>query len=119
MRCGHGTSNGELIFDKVDYSRYWDYLHEDVKPWSYMKFPFIRPLRCRAGWYKVGPLARVQNCDHIPTPLAEAERRSSSTSAAAQPVHATLAYHWARMIELLFAAESIKDLLADDDHAGR
>ncbi|MCG6870448.1 MAG: Ni/Fe hydrogenase subunit alpha [Gammaproteobacteria bacterium] len=109
---------GELIFDKVDYSRYWDYLTEDVKTWSYMKFPYIRSLGVDAGWYKVGPLARVQNCDHIPTPLAEAERREFVDFGGGQPVHATLAYHWARMIEMLFAAESIKDLLHHDEILG-
>jgi len=107
--------NGGIIFDKLDYSRYWDYLTESVKPWSYMKFPYIRSLGADAGWYKVGPLARVQNCDRIPTPLADAERREFIDFGGGQPVHATLAYHWARMIEMLFAAESIKDLLHDDD----
>jgi NAD-reducing hydrogenase large subunit len=108
-------SNGAIVFDKVDYSRYWDYLTEEVKPWSYMKFPYIRSLGAEQGWYKVGPLARVQNCDYIPTPFAEAERREFVDFGGGQPVHATLAYHWARMIEMLFAAESIKTLLHDDD----
>ncbi|MEA3274529.1 MAG: Ni/Fe hydrogenase subunit alpha [Pseudomonadota bacterium] len=111
-------SNGNIIFDKVDYSRYWDYITEEVRPWTYMKFPYIRTLGADAGWYKVGPLARVQNCDHIPTPFAEAERREFVDFGGGQLVHATLAYHWARMIELLFAAESIKILLHDDDILG-
>jgi NAD-reducing hydrogenase large subunit len=119
----HGTlrardSAGDIIFDGVDYSRYWDYLTEEVKPWSYMKFPYIRELGAEEGWYKVGPLARVQNCDFIPTPFAEAERREFADFGGGQPVHATLAYHWARMIELLFSAEAIKDLLHDDDILG-
>jgi NAD-reducing hydrogenase large subunit len=111
-------SNGDIIFDKVGYSRYWDFITEEVRPWSYMKFPYIRELGADAGWYKVGPLARVQNCDHIPAPFAEAERREFVDFGSGQPVHATLAYHWTRMIELLFAAESIKDLLHDDDIMG-
>jgi NAD-reducing hydrogenase large subunit len=110
--------SGDIIFDGVDYDRYWEILTEEVKPWSYMKFPFIRSLGSEQGWYKVGPLARVQNCDHIPTPLAEAERREFVDFGGGQPVHATLAYHWARMIEMLFAAESIKDQLHDDDILG-
>jgi len=60
----------------------------------------------------------VQNCDHIPTPLADAERREFVDVGGGQPVHATLAYHWTRMIEMLFAAEQIKDLLNDDDITG-
>jgi NAD-reducing hydrogenase large subunit len=106
---------GDIIFDKVSYDRYWEHLTEAVKPWSYMKFPYIRALGPEQGWYKVGPLARVQNCDQIPTPLAEAERREFIDFGGGQPVHATLAFHWARMIEMLFAAESIKDLLRDED----
>jgi NAD-reducing hydrogenase large subunit len=109
---------GALIFDHVDYRRYWEYIVEDVKPWSYMKFPFLKELGRERGWYKVGPLARVQNCDHIPTPLADAERREFVDVGGGQPVHATLAYHWTRMIEMLFAAEEIKDLLHDDDLLG-
>jgi len=109
---------GTLIFDHVDYQRYWDHIVEDVKPWSYMKFPFLRAVGRERGWYKVGPLARVQNCDHIPTPLADAERREFVDVGGGQPVHATLAYHWTRMIEMLFAAEQIKDLLHDDDLLG-
>jgi NAD-reducing hydrogenase large subunit len=109
---------GALIFDHVDYRRYWEHIVEDVKPWSYMKFPFLRELGREHGWYKVGPLARVQNCDHIPTPLADAERREFVDVGGGQPVHATLAYHWTRMIEMLFAAEQIKDLLNDDDISG-
>jgi NAD-reducing hydrogenase large subunit len=89
-----------------------------VKPWSYMKFPYLRALGPETGWYRVGPLARVQNCDHIPTPFADAERREFIDFAGGAPLHATLGYHWARMIEMLFAAEEIKILLQDDDIVG-
>jgi NAD-reducing hydrogenase large subunit len=109
---------GQVLFDHVDYRRYWDHIVEEVKPWSYMKFPFLRALGPQSGWYKVGPLVRVQNCDHIPTPLADAERREFVDFGGGQPIHATLAYHWARMIEMLFAAEQIKELLHDDDLLG-
>jgi NAD-reducing hydrogenase large subunit len=109
---------GRILFDHVDYHRYWDYIVEEAKPWSYMKFPFLRSLGPESGWYKVGPLVRVQNCDHIPTPLADAERREFVDFGGGQPIHATLAYHWTRMIEMLFAAEQIKELLHDDDLLG-
>ncbi|QDX80585.1 Ni/Fe hydrogenase subunit alpha [Denitratisoma sp. DHT3] len=108
-------ADGKIIFDQVDYQRYDQVIAEEVKPWSYMKFPFLQQLGPEDGWYKVGPLARVQNCDSIPTPFAEAERRELAAHAGAGPLHATLGYHWARMIEMLFAAETIKDLLGDDD----
>ena len=109
---------GRVIFDHASYERYWDLITEEVKPWSYMKFPYLRALGAEDGWYKVGPLVRVQNCDQIPTPFADAERREFVDFGGGQPIHATLAYHWARMIEMLFAAEMIKDLLHDDDLLG-
>jgi NAD-reducing hydrogenase large subunit len=70
------------------------------------------------GWYRVGPLSRVQNCDQIPTPLAETQRREFVDYCGGAPMHAPLAYHWTRMIEMLHAAETIKDLLHDDDILG-
>ncbi|TRZ55767.1 MAG: Ni/Fe hydrogenase subunit alpha [Rhodocyclaceae bacterium] len=111
-------ADGKIIFDQVDYQGYAQLLAEGVKAWSYMKFPFIAALGEENGWYKVGPLARVQNCDHISTPLADAERHELVAYGKGSPLHATLAYHWARMIEMLFAAETIKDLLHDDDLMG-
>ena len=107
-------ANGGILFDGVDYRDYAQYIQEEVKSWSYMKFPFLAAFGKRNGWYKVGPLARVQNCDQMPTPLAEAERREFVDYAGGVPTHAPLAYHWARMIEMLHAAETIKDLLHDD-----
>ena len=111
-------ADGRIIVDRGDCSRYWELIFEEVKPWSYMKFPFLRSLGPEAGWYKVGPLARVQNCDRIDTPLADAARREFINFGGGRPVHAPLAYHWARMIEMLAAAEQIKDLLHDDDLLG-
>ncbi|MCK5714566.1 MAG: Ni/Fe hydrogenase subunit alpha [Nitrosomonadaceae bacterium] len=105
----------QTIFDHVDYSRYWDYIHEEVKSWSYMKFPFIRSLGREEGWYRVGPLARVNNCDFIPTLLADKERKTFLEFSGGSATQATLAYHWARMIEMLHAAEVIQELLDDID----
>ena len=111
-------ADGAPIFDAVDPSRYWDVLTEEVRPWSYMKFPYIKSLGPAQGWYKVGPLARVQNCDRLPTPRAEAARQEFLAHGGGAPLHATLAYHWARMIEMLMAAEMIRDLLDDPDITG-
>ncbi|WP_300453057.1 Ni/Fe hydrogenase subunit alpha [Accumulibacter sp.] len=111
-------ADGRIIVDGVHVKDYVNLIREEVKPWSYMKFPFLAALGPRDGWYKVGPLARVQNCDSIPTPLAEAERREFIDYGQGKPIHAPLAYHWARMIEMLHAAETIKDLLHDDDLSG-
>jgi len=111
-------ADGNAIFDHVDYETYQDVLQEDVKPWSYMKFPHIKALGAAKGWYKVGPLARVQNCDFIPTELAEAERKIFMALGGGKPSHGTLLFHWARMIEALHAAETIRDLLDDSDITG-
>lgn len=112
-------SDGQLLFDNLDYQHYDEHIHEQVKSWSYMKFPFIRELGPDAGSYRVGPLARVNNCDFIPTPLAEAERSDFMSYADGGMVQSTLAYHWARMIELLYCAEAIQLLLHDPDIMGQ
>jgi NAD-reducing hydrogenase large subunit len=108
-------ADGKVLVDGVPDQTYRSLLREQVKPWSYMKFPYLQQLGPEAGWYQVGPLARVQNCDFIPSALAEVERREFIDHGAGEPVRATLAYHWARMIEMLHAAEVIRDLLDDPD----
>jgi NAD-reducing hydrogenase large subunit len=110
--------NGNTLFDHYDYRHYWDVIFEDVKPWSYMKFPFLRSLGPEAGWYRVGPLTRVTQCDFIPTPLADEARREFLAFDGGSAAGATLGYHWARMIEMLHAAETIEELLHDSDLQG-
>ncbi|WP_294262415.1 Ni/Fe hydrogenase subunit alpha [Propionivibrio sp.] len=111
-------ADGQIIVDGVDVQNYQQLIREEVKPWSYMKFPYLGFLGPDEGWYKVGPLARVQNCDFIPSPLAEDERRTFVDYGKGGLIQAPLAYHWARMIEMRHAAETIKDLLNDDDISG-
>jgi len=110
--------NGDTIFDQFDYRGYEDIIREEVRPWSYMKFPYLTSLGKEEGWYRVGPLARVNNCDFISTPMAEAARQRFRAFADGGFVHDTLAYHWARMIEALYCAESIELLLNDEDISG-
>ena len=105
--------DGRVLFDGVEAADYLTLLRENVRSWSYMKFPFLQALGPEAGWYKVGPLARLQNCDAIPTPLAEAARQRMLAAFPGQVIHAPLASHWARLIELLHAAEVIAQLLDD------
>jgi NAD-reducing hydrogenase large subunit len=83
-----------------------------------MKFPFIRSLGPEQGWYRVGPLARLNTCDFIDTPEAEAARKEFMALTQGKPNNITMAYHWARMIEMLHAAEKIRDLLHDSDLQG-
>ena len=105
------SADGRVLVDDVDPQTYADLIVEETAPWTYMKFPHLIALGAEAGWYRVGPLARVQNCDFIATPRAEAQRQRFLAHG---PVHATLAYHWARMIEMLHAMEVIAELLQDD-----
>ncbi|MFB1512904.1 MAG: Ni/Fe hydrogenase subunit alpha, partial [Thiocapsa sp. C3-sup] len=109
---------GETIFDHADDQGYAELLHEEIKPWSYMKFPFIVALGPEHGWYRVGPLARVNNCERFHTPLAEQERQDFAAAGEGRPLQAALTTHWARMIELLHCAEAIRELLADPDLQG-
>ncbi len=111
-------SRGERIFDQVDPQDYHEQIAEEVRPWSYMKFPFIRSLGPEEGWYRVGPLARLNTCDRIDTPRADAARRDFFQTLGGPPCQATMAYHWARMIELLHAMEKIEILLNDRDLQG-
>jgi NAD-reducing hydrogenase large subunit len=112
------AATGEVIVDGVDYRGYAELLREEVRSWSYMKFPFLQSLGRENGWYRVGPLSRVNNCDVIPTPLAEEARRRFRGYGDGGLVHDTLAYHWARMIEALHCAESIELLLRDPEITG-
>ena len=112
------NAEGDTIFDHVDYQSYFKYIAEEVKPWSYMKFPFIKTVGPENGWYRVGPLARVNTCDFIDTPEAEAARKEFMAVTDGKPNNITMAYHWARMIEELHSAEKIRDLLHDPDLQG-
>jgi NAD-reducing hydrogenase large subunit len=108
-------ADGKVFLDGASDQDYMALIEEEVRPWTYMKFPHLRSLGREIGWYRVGPLARVQNCDFIPSPLAETERREFVDYGRGAPVHATLAYHWARMIEVLHTTEIIETLLDDTD----
>ena len=110
--------NGKKILYDIDYQHYLDYIGEEVKSWSYMKFPFLKSLGKKDGWYRVGPLARLNTCDFIPTPLAQKEFEEYKAYTDGKPNHKSMHMHWARLIETLHAAEVIKDLLYDSDLQG-
>jgi NAD-reducing hydrogenase large subunit len=111
-------AKGKIIFDKAKPADYLDYIAEEVRPWSYMKFPYIISLGKEKGWYRVGPLARINVCDFIDTEIAEKERQEFMALGGGKPINSTLAYHWTRMIELVHSAEKIKELLNDPDLQG-
>jgi len=111
-------AQGKPIFDCADPADYRDYLIEEVRSWSYMKFPHIRSRGRQDGWYRVGPLAQMNCCTSIGTPLADAARAEFMALGHGGLVHATLAYHWARLIVMIHCAEKIRDLLFDDELQG-
>jgi NAD-reducing hydrogenase large subunit len=111
-------AEGRKILDDVDYQDYLDYIGEEVRSWSYMKFPFIKSLGKSEGWYRVGPLARLNTCDYIPSPLAQKAFEDYKAYTDGKPNNMSLHTHWARLIELLHAAEVIKELLLDKDLQG-
>ncbi|MBN2573303.1 MAG: Ni/Fe hydrogenase subunit alpha [Deltaproteobacteria bacterium] len=112
-------AQGKVILDQVDCQKYLDFIAEEVRDWSYMKFPFIRSLGPDKGWYRVGPLARLNTATFIDTPLAEAARKEFVAVTSGKPNNVTMAYHWARMIELLHAMEKMQALLNDKDLQGK
>jgi len=108
-------ANGKKILHDVDYQDYLKYIGEEVKSWSYMKFPYLLGLGKEDGWYRVGPLARLNTCDFIPTPLAQKEFEIFRAYTHGKTNNMTMHMHWARLIELLHAGEMIRDLLNDPD----
>ncbi|HEX9440167.1 MAG TPA: Ni/Fe hydrogenase subunit alpha [Roseiflexaceae bacterium] len=105
-------SVGSIIADRLDPARYAEFIGEAVEPWSYLKFPYYRPLGYPDGAYRVGPLARLNICAQIGTPLADAELREFRDHRQGA-VTSSFFYHYARLIEILAAIERI-DLLLDD-----
>jgi F420-non-reducing hydrogenase large subunit len=100
--------------------QYMNYVAEHVEPWTYMKFCYLKPLGWKgfvdgkdSGVYSVAPLARLNVAGGMPTPLAHAAYEQFCTTLGGKPIHQTLANHWARVVELLCAAERMKEL-ADD-----
>jgi len=105
---------GNVIADRIDIHRCADYFGEASESWSYLKFPYYKPLGYERGMYRVGPLARLNICDYIDTPLAEKERQLFKAMAGtAGAVNNSFYYHYARLIELLFAVEKAEMLLRD------
>ncbi len=108
-------AEGNRILDDVDCQEYNQYIEEEVRSWSYMKFPYLKSLGPVKGWYRVGPLARLNTCEFIPSPLAQAEFEQFKALTGGKPNNTCLHYHYARLIELLHSAEMMKELLNDPD----
>jgi NAD-reducing hydrogenase large subunit len=107
-------SAGNTIHDESDPSRYRDYIGEAVQNTSYLKSPYFKPLGYPGGIYRVGPLARLNICRQMGTPLADKELklfRQHGNGA----VTSSFMYHYARLIEILCCLERIEPMLSDPD----
>jgi len=111
-------STGNITLDDISTNDYQDHFLEGVERWSYMKFPYLKHLGPEKGWNRVGPLARLNVCDAIPTPLAEKERKEFFSFTGKKVNNSSLYTHWARLIEILHCAEVMKELLHDDEIFG-
>ena len=111
----------------VTYSppEYLNHIAEHVESWTYLKYPFLKNVGWKgfvdgkdSGVYRATPLSRLNVADGMATPLAQAEYEKMFSTLGGKPVHATLATHWARVIELLGAAEMALDLVRDSEITG-
>lgn len=116
-------SGGNIIADRLDPTRYQEFIAEAVEPWSYLKFPYYRPLGYPAkqdscnlqnGIYRVGPLARLNICSRIGTPLGDRELKEFRDRGSGT-INSSFFYHYARLIEILVCIEQIEQLLEDSD----
>jgi F420-non-reducing hydrogenase large subunit len=103
-------------------AEYLEFIAEHTEPWTYLKFPFLKKVGWKgfvegkdSGVYRVAPLARLNVADGMATPLAQAEYEKMYATFGVKPVHSTLAFHWARLIELLYASERLLELSQDKE----
>ncbi|MDH5703167.1 MAG: Ni/Fe hydrogenase subunit alpha [Aigarchaeota archaeon] len=109
-------------FVKYDAHNYLDIVEEHVEPWGYVKYPYLKNVGWKgfvdgpeSGIYRVGPLGRLNAAEGMATPLAQQEYERMYETLGGKPVHSTLAFHWARLIELLYAAERAVELSQDEE----
>ncbi len=105
---------------------YQEFVAERVEPWSYLKFPYLKKIGWKgfiegqdSGVYHATPLSRLNAADGMATPLAQEQYERMYKTLGGKPVHATLAMHWARLIELLYSAERALELITDPDITGK
>jgi NAD-reducing hydrogenase large subunit len=107
------TEGKPLAQFKTDH--YLSYIAEHVESWSFLKYPYLRMRGWPNGTYRVGPLGRLNVIDKIGTPLANEEFKVFKTINGGKPVEGSLYYHYARLIELVYALERIAQLMDDPD----
>jgi F420-non-reducing hydrogenase large subunit len=107
-------------FLKFEPKDYLNHIAEHVEEWTYVKMPYLKKIGWKgftdgsdSGVYRVGPLGRLNVADGMATPLAQEEYNSMYKTLGGKPVHSTLAFHWARLIEILYASERAVELCKD------
>jgi NAD-reducing hydrogenase large subunit len=108
-------SDGNIVADHLSEDHYQEFLGEAVENWSYLKFPYYKPLGYPNGIYRVGPLARLNTCDRIGTPEADRELREFRDRAGGRVATSSFFYHYARLIEIIACLEEIEHLVNDPD----
>jgi len=117
-------TRGEELY-KYPAEQYLDFVEERVEPWTYLKFPYLKKIGLKgfidgqeSGVYQATPLSRLNAADGMATPLAQQEYEYMYSTLGGKPVHATLAMHWARLIELMYASEHCLELAMDPEITG-
>jgi NAD-reducing hydrogenase large subunit len=105
-------TKANILEDQIDPANYLNVIAETTEDWSYLKFPFIKSLGYPDGMYRVGPLARLNIVDRVSTPRANDELQEWR-SQCVPPRRSSFYYHWARLIEIVYALERIEELLRD------
>jgi len=116
------TEGKEIVKFAARGTEYLDHIEEHVEPWSYLKFPYLKTKGWKglvdgqeSGIYRVAPLARLNVADGMATPAAQEAYEKYFETLGGKPVQATLANHWARLVELLYAAERLLELAEDPE----
>jgi F420-non-reducing hydrogenase large subunit len=109
-------------FAKFKVQNYLDHIREHVEPWTYVRFSYLRKIGWKgfvdgkeSGVFRVAPLARLNASDGMATPLAQEAYDKMYETLGGKPVHSTLAFHWARLVEALYASERVLELANDPD----
>ncbi len=112
-------------FAKFEPKDYLEHIAEHVEPWSYIKFPYLKKVGWKgfvdgkdSGVFRVAPMARLNASDGMATPLAQEEYEKLYSTLGGKPVHHTLAIHWARLVEMMQAAETLLALCTDPEITG-
>jgi NAD-reducing hydrogenase large subunit len=109
------NAEGVILQDQIDPGRYLDFIAERSVGWSYLKYPYYKPLGFDAGFYRVGPLARLNVATRMNNPLSGEEFRKFKALGDGKPVHGTFFYHYARLIETLSSIEEAEKILNDPE----